>query len=251
MNDIRTSAADAFAWKVSRAALAEAEAVIQMLSPIEPDLATMVHPLEAIQVISFTPDEVTSAWRGLYLSIQTLPRRIVLVGSIDDTPELAGLADHMSELLVVETDAAVVSTATLLPRGMQWRSLSEFGASLEAEDRFKLTTAVIHNLQPATALIIGSRAGWEMLAQHGRALSFSTTLFAVVAASPGVSAASLLASYLLKCMPRLSALYGADEQALHHIAELFGLSQLERNKIKGLKDWRDAQGFLSLRSLQK
>jgi hypothetical protein len=245
------SAADNFAWKLSRAAYAEAAAVIRQLSPIEPDLAALPAALDSITVDSFTPDQITSAWRGLYLSIYELPRRLILVGSIDAAPELAGLAEDAAELLVVETDSQSVSTAELLPRGTQWRSLSEFGANLGFEDRFKLTTALVHSLQPEAVLIMGSRVGWEMLARHGGAISSYTSLFAAVVASPDVSATNLLVSYLRTCIPVLSILYGPDERALRHIADVFGLSPGERNKLRDLNDWRDAHGFLSASWIEK
>ena len=149
------TAADDVTWKLSRAAIAEAEAVIQSLSPIEPDLAAMPASLETVRLLSFTPDRCTSAWRGLYLSIYKLPRRVVLVGSIDDAPELAGLSENTAGLLIVETDTQEVSTAELLPSGTEWRALTEFGADLDAEDRVILATALVHSLQPAALLEIG------------------------------------------------------------------------------------------------
>lgn len=240
------TAADDLTWKLSSAAIAEAEVVIQALSPIEPDLAAMPSSLETVRLLSFTPDRCTSAWRGLYLSIYQLPRRLVLVGSIDDATELAGLPEDTAGLLIVETDTQQISTAELLPRGTQWRALTEFGADLDAEDRVKLATALVHSLQPTALLVLGSRAGWEMLARHGGAIRSNTALFAVAAASPELSAAKLLGDYLRRCIPVLSALYGPDQRALHRIANLFGLTPGERSKLRALRDWQDTYGFLSL-----
>jgi hypothetical protein len=239
------SVAEDLSWKLSRVAVAEARAVIQALSPLEPDLAAMSEALEALPIQSFAPDRTDLAWRGLYLSLYTLPRRIVLVGSIDATLELADLADDSAGLLIVETDAPIVSTAELLPRGTQWRSLTEFGAGLEAEDRVKLTVALVNGLQPAGVLVLGSRAGWEMLVRHGAALRSNTALFAAIAGSPDISAVDLLGEYLRKCLPVLSALYGPGERALRRIAGLFGLTADECSKLHDLRDWRDDQGFLS------
>jgi hypothetical protein len=232
-------------WKLSGAAVAEAMAVIQALSPLEPDLASISEALEALPIQSFAPDRTSLAWRWLYLSLYTLPRRVVLVGSIDATPELADLTDDTAGLLIVETDVLIVSTAELLPRGTQWRSLTEFGVDLDAEDRVQLTTALVNGLQPPSVLVMGSRAGWEMLARHGRALRSNADLFAAIAASPDLSAVNLLGEYLRKCIPVLSTLYGPGERALRRIADLFELSADQRGKLRDLRDWRDDQGFLS------
>jgi hypothetical protein len=239
------SAATDSTWKISHAAIAEAEALIQALSPIEPDLAAICEPLKTAPVDTFAPDRTTTAWRGLYLSLYALPRRIVLVGSIDAALELAGLVDATSELLIVETDVQTVSTAEFLPRGIQWRSLSEFGVNLDAEERFKLITALVNSLQPDATLIIGSRVGWELLSRYGKAISRYTALFAAVAASPGDSAAKLLWTYLRTCLPVLLALYGPDELALRSISNLFRLTDGEKSKLRDLRDWREDNGFLS------
>jgi hypothetical protein len=232
-------------WKVSRAAVAEATAVIQALSPLEPDLAAMSESLAGMPIQDFTPDTVSSAWRALYLSIYSLPRRILLVGSIDYTPELADLAGDAAELLIVETDAQAVSTAELLPSGAEWRSLSEFSPNLSTEDRVRLAIALVSGLQPGAVMVMGSRAGWEMLARHGRALRSGATLFAAVAASPDFSAVNLLQDYLRKCIPALSLLYGPGERAMHRITDLFALAPDENIKLRDLRDWRDERGFLS------
>jgi SAM-dependent methyltransferase len=233
------------AKKISRAAIAEAEAVIQAVGSIEPDLVGRPGSLETFPVGSFEPDRHTRAWRGLYLSIYQLPKRLILVGSIDDAPELAALVEHTAGLLIVETDAKTVSTAALLPRGTQWRALSEFGEGLDAEDRVKLAAALLNGLQPAALLILGSQAGWEMLARYGSAIRSHTTLFAAITAAPELSAADLLAKYLRSCIPVLSALYGSDEQALYRIAGLFGLTPEDQSKLRPLRDWRDSSGFLT------
>jgi hypothetical protein len=238
------SAADDLAWKLSCDAVAEAAAVIQALSSIEPDLVAMSETLQTIPIFSTPPDRCASAWRGLYLSIYQLPRRLILVGAIDDVAELAGLGEDTAGLLIVETDAQSVSTAELLPRGTQWRSLTEFGEGLDTEDRVKLATALVNGLQPTALLVMGSRAGWEMLARHGSAIRSNTALFAAATASPELSAAHLLRSYLRSCIPMLSALYGPDERSLYSIADLFGLTPGERGKLRALPDWRDAHGFL-------
>ena len=143
-------------------ASAQAEAVIQALISFEPDLAAISkEALETAPINSFAPDRLTSAWRGLYLSIYDRPQRIVLVGSIDNSPELADLTEAMQGVLIVETDAPRVSIAELLPRGAQWRSFSEFGESLDWVDRLRLAITLVNGLQPASVLVHGSHAGWK------------------------------------------------------------------------------------------
>ena len=230
---------------LSRAAIADVQALIEAMSPIEPDLAAIPEHLERLSVFAFAPDRCTSAWRQLYLSIYQLPRRLVLVGSIDDSPELAELIDSAPGMLIVETDAERASTAESLTLGTQWRSLSEFGVDLDLEDRVNLVTALVHSLQPTALLVWGSRAGWEMLAEFGAALRSNTALFAAVASSPEFSATHLLRSYFRNCIPVIVALYGDDEQQLQRIADLFGLPPGEHWRLRSLKRWRESDGFLA------
>jgi hypothetical protein len=119
-----------------------------------------------------------AAWRGLYLSIDGLPQRLVLVGSIDDACGLASLAASTTGLLFVGKDVRVASLAGSLHRGAQWRSLAEFGQDLDWKERVNLMSALVNSLQPAALLVWGSEAGWEMLARHGGAIGRHTTLFA-------------------------------------------------------------------------
>jgi hypothetical protein len=229
------------ACNLSCDAIAQARAVIQALAALEPDLDALPKALETIPFNTFVPDRRALAWRGLYLSIYQQPKRVVLVGSIDHAPELAGLADDTAGLLIVETDAATVSTAGLLPRGTQWRSLTEFEAGLDAEDRIALATALINGLQPDSVLILGSRAGLEMLVRYGRPLHLNTALCTTLSAVPDLSIADLFRTYLVRCIPVLTAIYGPDQRVLQRLAELFGLSGAERAK---LRDWRDDHGLL-------
>ncbi|WP_158932274.1 hypothetical protein [Acidisphaera sp. S103] len=233
-----------FAWRLSRDAVAEAEAVIQALAAIEPDLAALPRSLNTLRVDAFALNHNDRAWRALYLSIQTLPRCVVLVGSIDAAPELAGLSRATNEVLIVETDALSASTGELLPRGAQWRSLSEFGSDLDYASRLTLTTLVVSTLQPTAVLVLGSRAGWDMLANHGTALRSHTALFASVVAAPDITVTALLERYIRICLPVLSTVYGPSEQALRGIADFLGLGPNERGKLRDLREWQEPDGFL-------
>ena len=228
---------------LSRDAIADARAVIEALAAIEPDLGAMPKALATLPFFTSAPDRLALAWRGLYLSIYQLPRRVVLVGSIDNAPELAGLAGDTAGLLVVETDAMTVSTAEFLPRGTQWRSLTEFGADLDPEDRVELATALVNGLQPASVLILGSRTGWEVLVRYGNAIRCNTALFAALAAEPPMT--DLLRTYLRRCLPALTAVYGPDERALQYIADRLRLTPADRVKLREWRDSRDVHGFLA------
>ncbi len=239
------SAAGSIPGPLSGLAVAEAQALIEAMSPIEPDLAAILEPLEKLPAFAFALDRCALAWRQLYLSIYELPSRLVLVGSIDESSELAGLIDNTPGMLIVETDAQGASTAESLPLGTQWRSLSEFAVDLDLDDRVKLATALVNSLQPTGLLVWGSRAGWEMLAQYGAALRSNTALFAAVASSPEFSAADLLRNYFRTCIPVISTLYLPDEQHLQRIADLFGLPPGEHWRLRSLKRCRESDGFLA------
>jgi hypothetical protein len=239
-----------FSGQLSRAAIAEAHAVIQALSPIEPDLAALPKTLEEISVVTFEPDRATAAWRGLYLSIYGLPQRLVLTGSIDDASGLTHLVENTADLLIVETDVQVPSVGVSLPSGVQWRSFAEFGADLDWGDRVRLASALVNSLQPVSLLVWGSEAGWEVLARQGFAMRRNTALFATATAAPKLSVTELLRRYFRSCIPVLSALYGPDQHELHNVGALFGLPAGERSKLRNIGDWRDADGFLSPREAQ-
>jgi hypothetical protein len=230
---------------MSRAVIADVQELIEAMSPIEPDLATIRKPLDKLPATTFALDRCTSAWRRLYLSIYQLPRRLVLVGSIDDSPELAELIDSAPGMLIVETDAQMAATAESLTLGMQWRSLSEFGVDLDLEDRVQLATALVQSLQPVGLLVWGSRAGWEMMARYGAALRTNTGLYAAVASSPEFSANDLLRNYFRDCIHVISALYGPDEQQLQRSADLFGLPPSEHWRLRHLTSCRESDGFLA------
>ena len=230
---------------VSRAAIADVRELIEAISPIEPDLAAIPEPLDKIRANTFAPDLCTSAWRRLYLSIYVLPCRLLLVGSIDDSPKLAELVDDAPGLLIVETDSQRVSTAESLTLGTQWRSLSEFGVDLDLEDRIQLATALVHSLQPTGLLVWGSCAGWEMMARYGAGLRTNTALYAAIASSPNFSATDLLRKYFRECIHLLCALYGSDEQQLQRIADLFGLPPGEHWRMRNLRSCRNSDGFLA------
>lgn len=223
---------------VSKAAVVATKRLIEAFAELEPDLAAIPGTLAKLPARPLAPDRSMAAWRALYLSIDELPKHVVLVGCIDGQPDLADAFGERQGLLVVETDSTEASTAEALPRGTPWRSLSEFVPDLDAADRIRLVTALVNNLQPAALTVRGSRAGWEVVSRYGKALRRSTSLFATTTASPEPEIPDLLRSYLRACLPALSALYAPDQEELDRIASRFGLPPSVRKKLQVLR--RDA-----------
>ena len=221
----------------SRSALAEARAIIEAYAAIEPDLAALPEALGTIPTVPTEPDATALAWRGLYLSLSAAPRRFVLTGAIDD---MHGLADvcRVPDLLLLETDSATAAIGLTLPRTTEWRSIAEFGGLVNAEDRIKITAYLVHALQPGAVLVMGSQAGWEMVARHGKALRRASALYAVV------TSAALLQRYLRPCLPMLTALYAADHDRLHATGRMFGLPTVDMDKLRGMADLVRPGGFL-------
>ena len=221
----------------SRAALAEARATIDAYAAIEPDLAALPEALGAIAVVPTEPDATAIAWRGLFFSIQAAPRRVVLSGTIDDTPGLADVCGA-PDLLLLETDPATPSIGLTLPRSTDWRSIAEFGNPVHAEDRVKIAAYLVHALQPGAVLVMGSQAGWEMVARHGKALRRASALYAVV------TDVTVLQRYLRPCLPVLTALYAADLDRLQAAGRMFGLPASDMGKLRGMADLVGPGGFL-------
>lgn len=221
----------------SRAALAEVRATIEAFAAIEPDLAALPEALGAIPAVPTEPDSTALAWRGLFLSLQTAPRRMVLAGAIDDTP---GLADVCSApgLLLLETDTATAGIGLALPRTTDWRSIAEFSGPVGAEDRIKIAAYLVHALQPGAVLVMGSQAGWEMLARYGKALRRASALYAVATDT------AELQRFLRPCLPVLTAIYAADLDRLHAAGRMFGLPVADMGKLRGMADLICPGGFL-------
>jgi hypothetical protein len=219
----------------SEAALGEAHGLIEAFSVIEPDLAALPRDLTAVKMIDITPRPAELAWRDFYLSLQERPRTILLIDSIDGTPDLGEVLDATTGLLIVETDALVPSIADALPSGTGWRSFSEFHPGINDEDRLRLTTALVNGLQPETVVIWGSRSGWEMLGHHGKALGRTTAIFALDRPVAGLNATDMMRRYLRHNAPVLSGILSCEPDRLRELACLFGLSPKDRGKIR--REW--------------
>ena len=224
--------------------MAEVRATILALSAVEPDLVAVPEALETLPVLQIAPTRRALAWRRLYLSIYEVPRHVLVIGSIDDVTDLDALEEDTQGLLIIETDAKVVSTAEVLPNQIPWRSLSEFDPDLDLDDRAEMVAALINGMQPHSVLVWGSQAGWEMLARHGVRFHRDTALFATATASPNRAAADLVRHYFRACIHVLSAFYGPDMQELHFTARLLGLPHVNHYKLRDLRTWLDADGFL-------
>lgn len=215
----------------SQAAIADARAVIAELSLIEPDILALPHDLVNLHVPAIKPGLPEQAWRRFYLSLSDQPKAIILVDSIDATTGLAEVIDDANGLLVIETDFATVSIGGTLPFDTHWRAFSEFEPNLNREERLRLTIATVNGLQPTTVLVWGSRAGWEMLTRHGKALHLNTTLMAVDKCVEHLDAEMMMQAYWRTSFPALSAVLSRDPGALSDLARKFGVSSNDRNKI--------------------
>jgi hypothetical protein len=226
-------------------AVAEARALMREFAPLEPELADLLAvDLQALSVVPPEPEARAGGWRGLYLSLDRAPRRIVLVPSLDDETErhlslllqCAHSIDDEDATLLVVVDAAVPPTAERLPHGTPWRALAEFEERLNHEDRVAIVTALIHNVRPEAVLAMGSRAAWEVIARHGAVLARRTELFGALIApgrdGPGPEGPGLALRYLRRCLPVVSAVYADDAGWIEDVAERHGLPPAERRKLR-------------------
>ncbi|MGA8707259.1 MAG: hypothetical protein WB646_09750 [Steroidobacteraceae bacterium] len=227
----------------------EVRGVLRDFADLEIDLAAI--PLESLArlpITKFLPNSCTLAWRKLYLSLDRAPRRLVLMGSIDDERQGRSLkrmlqaaheVDDAASTLVLDIDATLSPTGEQLPRNTAWRSLAEFGTGLSQEDRVTIGTALINWLQPDAVLIWGSRTGWDIIARHGAALGRKTEIFATSDSSPDSEPSKgntndLMHRYFRGCLPSLSALYSDDDEWLAQMADRHGLPVTERSKLRAL-----------------
>jgi hypothetical protein len=224
------------ARRLSNGVFVEAGAVIEAFRDLEPDLAALPPAIAAFRSIPIAPDACSIAWRALYLSLREPAESIVLVGSIDDAPEIARFASHASNTLIIETDRSDVSIGGGLHRGIEWRGLSEFGVALQYEDRVQIVSALVNSLQPQTVIVWGSLAGWELLARYGGALSRNAALFATATSAPEAAAPAILRDFLRRCVAVLSGLYLDDSPELRDLVVLDALPPRERAKCKDLAE---------------
>jgi hypothetical protein len=226
--------------------VAEARASMREFAALEPDLVDLLAlDLQALPVVPPEPEARAGGWRGLYLSLDRAPRRIVLVPSLDDDETERHLSrllraahsiDDADSTMLVIVDAAVPPTAERLPPGTPWRALAEFEERLNHEDRVAIVTALIHNLRPEAVLAMGSRAAWEVIARHGAVLARRTELFGALIApgrdGPGPEGPGLALRYLRRCLPVVSAVYADDAGWIEDVAERHGLPPAERRKLR-------------------
>lgn len=215
----------------SQAAIADARAVIGDLSLIEPDLVALPHDLGRLSVPTIKPGRPEAAWRAFYLSLSEQPETIILVSSIDTTTDLSEVIDNITGLLVIETDCAATSVASALPFGTPWRAFSEFQSDLTYEDRLRLTIAAINGLQPTTILVWGSRAGWDMLSRHGKALNLNAAVIGMDKCVEQLDEEAMMQTCWRVALPVLSAAISHDPGSLRNLAQRFGVSLKDRGKI--------------------
>jgi hypothetical protein len=227
--------------QVSRAVADDARAMIALVAGIEADLADLPEALEQLPVVSLALGPAELAWRSLFLSLGTVPSRILLVGRVDDVPELASLPDDPATL-VLETDGDVVSIGRQLPPRIAWRSLA--GAALSEADRVRVVAALVNAFRPAAILAWGSHAGGEAISRHGANFRVDARIFIVWSDGPTRDAADLAARHLRRSLPFVTLSYGRDLLALHALADRFGLPAGPRALFRPVEAWRADEGFL-------
>lgn len=233
----------------SQEALAAATALIEEFAGSEFDLARLRHqPLDALPVIPDLPESLAEAWRSLYLSLDRAPRTLLIVPSLDDERlrrHLLCVCHHAiasgdpAALLVLAADETRPSVAAAAPGGVVWRSLAEFRADLDIEEKVAIVVALIHALRPQAALVLESAVGWRAIARQGVALHRLCGLFAAFVslagdALEGAEEDDLALRYLRECLPFLAAVYASDPAWVDDLAARYGLPAATRRNFRFL-----------------
>ncbi|MFC3124175.1 hypothetical protein ACFOD4_03810 [Pseudoroseomonas globiformis] len=247
-------------------ALSAARELIEAFASSEFDLARLsAVALEDLPVMVDLPAALTVGWRRLYLSLNHVPRALVVVRSIDDRHlhrHLACISRHAvhskSDLLIVAADEVSASTGTSLPRGVEWRSLAEFTADLDRDQRIQIVKALIHHLRPQSVLVLDSEIGWEVLARYGSRMRRYAGLFGAFTRQSGADgplSQDYELRYLRRCVPYLAGVYGEDQDWLAQVCRRYGLPEVLHRKFRLLpsgtsdEEWIAAlsqdPGFLS------
>jgi hypothetical protein len=227
--------------QISRGVADDARAMIALVAGIEADLADLPQALEVLPVVSLTLGPAEMAWRSLFLSLETVPSRILLVGRVDDVAELAGLPDDPA-LLVLETDGDVVSIGRELPPRVAWRSLA--GSGLGEAERVRIVAALVNAFRPGAILAWGSHAGGEAISRHGANFRVDARIFLVWSDGPTHDMAALAARHFRRSLPFVTLSYAADVPTLHAMADRFGLPASARAQFRPIEAWPAAEGFL-------
>lgn len=231
----------------SQGAVAAATDLIKEFSALEFDLARLrTQPLDALRVAPDLPQSLADGWRNLYLSLDRVPRTLLIVPSLDDERlrryllcvcNYAIASGDPSALLVLAVDEALASVGAALPRGVIWRSLAEFHLDLEFQHKVAILVALIHSLRPQAVLVLDSHAGWHAIARHGAAMCRYSGLFAACA-GPVQNASAITEDggferrYLRQCLPSLAAVYASDPQWIEEFTARSGLPAASRQKFR-------------------
>lgn len=231
----------------SQGAVAAAIDLIEEFSASEFDLARLRNqPLDALPVAPDLPQSLADGWRNLYLSLDRVPRALLIVPSLDDERlrrHLLCVCNHAiasgnpSALLVIAVDEALPSVGATVPRGVIWRSLAEFHPDLEFQHKVAILIAFIHSLRPQAVLILDSHAGWDAIARHGAAMCRYAGLFAACAGpvqnAPAVGEdGDFERRYLRQCLPSLAAVYASDPEWIEEFGARSGLPAASRRKFR-------------------
>jgi hypothetical protein len=231
----------------SRNAVAAATDVIKKFSDSDVDLARLLDwPLGAFTVASDLPVALSQGWRSLYLTLDVVPRALLIVPSLDEERlrrlllclcNQATVSKDPSALLVVAVDEAFASTGIHLPNGTVWRSLAEFRTDLDFRQKVAILVALIHGLRPQGVLVLDSQVGWEVIAQHGATMCRYSGLFAAFVSSTQdrlkeAEECNIELRYLRQCLPSLAAVYVENAEGFESLRARYRLSAGSRQKFR-------------------
>lgn len=172
----------------SPAAVEQAEKLGSVLAAVEPEFAALrATDLTELSIVAPPPTRRERAWLALYRSLPRPPRRLIIVDGLQEaSPTLLRILEavdaqgELPETLLLAADEAERPVPTWLPRGVLWRSFADLGEPLDENDRVQLVTTLVHSLQPASVLLVGSAAARLAWDRFGPALAQISGFYACV-----------------------------------------------------------------------
>jgi hypothetical protein len=237
--------------------MAAATNLIKQFLDSDVDIAALANrSLGTLPVASDLPAALAQTWRSLYLSLDFVPRTLLIVPSLDSERirrhilclcSQAAASCHPAALLVVAADESSGSIGVSLPSGATWRSLAEFRTDLDFQHKVAILVALIHSLGPQSVVVLDSPAGWEVFARHGRIMCQYARLFAALVSPAGDEMQTghdhnSKLHHLWRCLTSLAGVYVDSREWLDEIRADNGLQPTLRQKFHLLSmDASDAE----------
>jgi glycosyltransferase involved in cell wall biosynthesis len=136
--------------------------------------------------------------------------------------------------LIITTDSERLEARDWLPASAVLRSISEIAPDLDFESRVQLVTALIQMLRPTSILIVNSRAAWESVARHGRALQHVCAIYATLFCrdfAPDGRPVGYADTHARDCLPQLTKVYFDNETFAAEFAARYDLPDSMRAKL--------------------